>query len=66
MKLSHRATKLLDAFDEAAQRYAYERDQGTSSATVDAAQTDYEKTKDVLERHIARLEQKLAKLQEPK
>lgn len=53
--LSPRAQSLLDTFDDAAKRYGYEADQGTSAAEVMKSHDTYLKAKQDLVTYIQRV-----------
>lgn len=61
MKPSKRMQKLIDGFDDAAQNWGWQSDQGTGSS-VDNSKADYDSAKKQLEAAIARLENKVYKL----
>lgn len=56
-KLSKKSRELLENFDEAAQDYGWERDQGSFGAAA-RSQKEYEEKKENLEKYISRLEKR--------
>ena len=52
--LTKKAQALLDAFDEAAQDWGWQMDQGTTN--VEASKEDHKNTKEALGKYILRLE----------
>jgi hypothetical protein len=62
--LSKKIRTLMDAFDDAAQSWGWEADQGVIN--VQSAKKTYQSTKEALERAIAALELRYKKLQEVK
>jgi hypothetical protein len=56
-KLSKEAEKLLRNFDEAAQRWGWERDQGHDAATIKGAETSYLSALRALTRYVIDLEE---------
>jgi hypothetical protein len=54
--LSKKAEKLIAAFDEAAQRHGWQRDQGYVQSEVDGAALEHQKAFEKLRRYIVQLE----------